>query len=517
MNKWIMILIVFLLTACVSPNQSTMGPSPASTTVLFPTSTLAPIQTQTATATIPSTPTLTPAPWISLPVTNETILTIRNDQPYRGRVGEPKPDWVGWGSQAFSLAPNGDIWILDNAAQPPRLVHLAPPYVTPQLLSLDGLVVGAADVEAASDAIWVLGIASQPPRVLKLSTDGKLLQSYDLPRGFWPENGLSGIALAPDGSLLAELEGGAKLYLVFDQNGQIAPQKLEGYTFGGRLFRVYTTTLSKTATIYAGNVAIEVGSPLPIGGLRVIGAAPDASFYAEMYVMPEGLGSTGVREILRYSPFGELLGAAYPHPAEFYAQQDVVVGPDGLVYELVSNPDHSVQVVRLGFKTGESAQTLPTVTPTVMSTALVPLLPTWTVTPAGASDMDMAQHTLLTFFTLLHEGRYSEAVSLYGGDYDTLRIQNPDVSPEDYPALWRASCGRQTPCLLVSRIVEEKIISQDEFEFVVEFVWLDGTLFKLGPCCGATEAEMPPVWQFPYTVKKVDGLFKVMEGPVYIP
>jgi len=51
----------------------------------------------------------------------------------------------------------------------------------------------------------------------------------------------------------------------------------------------------------------------------------------------------------------------------------------------------------------------------------------------------------------------------------------------------------------------------------VEFVWLDGTLFKLGPCCGATEAEMPPVWQFPYTVKKIDGQFKVMEGPVYIP
>lgn len=53
--------------------------------------------------------------------------------------------------------------------------------------------------------------------------------------------------------------------------------------------------------------------------------------------------------------------------------------------------------------------------------------------------------------------------------------------------------------------------------FLVEFVWMDGTLFKHGACCGANEAQMPTVWQFPYTVKQMDGVFKVMEGPVIIP
>ncbi len=158
-------------------------------------------------------------------------------------------------------------------------------------------------------------------------------------------------------------------------------------------------------------------------------------------------------------------------------------------------------------------KTLHTQTPT----PLIPLRPTWTVTPIGASDLDLARHTLLTFFTLLHDGRYAEAVPLYGGDYETLRIQNPDTPAEDYAALWKASCTHQTPCLLVSKIIKEKSIAQDELEFVVEFVRLDGTLFKLGPCCGETETDMPPVWQFPYTVKKVDGMFKVMEGPVYMP
>jgi hypothetical protein len=57
----------------------------------------------------------------------------------------------------------------------------------------------------------------------------------------------------------------------------------------------------------------------------------------------------------------------------------------------------------------------------------------------------------------------------------------------------------------VIRLTEEKIIAKDGFEFVVEFVWIDGMLFNLGPYCRATEAEMPPVWQFPYMVKKIIG------------
>lgn len=150
-------------------------------------------------------------------------------------------------------------------------------------------------------------------------------------------------------------------------------------------------------------------------------------------------------------------------------------------------------------------------------TPLTPLLPTWTVTPACASDLELARHTLLTFFTVLHEGRYAEAVPLYGGSYDGMRNNNPVISPDDYVALWESSCTNQRPCLLVANIVEEEKVSQVEYRFLLEFVWIDGTLYKRDPCCGATETEMPPVWQFPYTVMKIDGQFKVMEEPVLMP
>jgi hypothetical protein len=98
-----------------------------------------------------------------------------------------------------------------------------------------------------------------------------------------------------------------------------------------------------------------------------------------------------------------------------------------------------------------------------------------------------------------------------------MRENNPDIPAEDVAALWEATCTRQTLCLWVSRIVEENQVASDTFEFSVEFVWKDGTLFILGPCCGASEAEMPSKWQFKYTVQKIDGEFLIMEGPVYIP
>lgn len=511
------LILLFLLAACAPAAQPVSNRLSPTSTPLLSTPASTPAQTPVAATTVLIAVTPTPEQVMSVPTTDETILTIYNDQPYSGRVGDPKPDWIGWGAQAFSVAPDSDFWLLDPAAQPQRLLHLVPPYETPQIISLEGLVVGAADVEVARDAVWVLEIASYPPRVVKLAPDGIALSSYDLPKGWWPEDGLTGIAMAQDGELLVELEGRGAFYRLFDQGGQVAPQRLEGYTFGERLFQVEAGLFAKTGTVHAGDVTVEVTVEQVLGGLWVLGAAPDGSFYVEIYEMSEDPADSGEREIRRYSATGELLAIARPLPSAIYANQDLVVGPDGLVYQLVSNPDHSVQIVRLGFRPGGQPQTEPSPVPTHTPTALTPLLPTWTVTPAKTSDLDLARHTLLAFFTLLHDGRYAEAAPLYGGPYDVIREQNPDIPGDDYEALWQAVCTRQTLCLSVARIVDEKAIGQDEFEFVIEFIWMDGTLFKLGPCCGATEAEMPPVWQFPYTIKKVEGKFQVMEGPVYMP
>jgi hypothetical protein len=166
----------------------------------------------------------------------------------------------------------------------------------------------------------------------------------------------------------------------------------------------------------------------------------------------------------------------------------------------------------------------PSLTATPLTKTSVPITPTaelilpLTVTPAPMlSDLEKAREALITFFSLLHAGRYDEAVYYYGGDYNSLRDWNPTIAEDDYATLLRYGCGAGLQCLRIKTIISEEQASTTEFKFTVEFIKDDGTTFVLGPCCGATEDEMPPQSQFTFTVKKVNSKFLVQELPVYVP
>ncbi|HAV76656.1 MAG TPA: hypothetical protein DCX53_04800 [Anaerolineae bacterium] len=135
-----------------------------------------------------------------------------------------------------------------------------------------------------------------------------------------------------------------------------------------------------------------------------------------------------------------------------------------------------------------------------------------------SSDIDNARTTLVEFLTLLNMEKFSEAVPLYGGEYDQLQVFNPEIDPNNRIALWSWVCGNQLlQCLEVGEVsfMESKT---DIFIFQVEFTNPDGSLFVLGPCCGASESEMPPVTQFEFRVKKTPaGKYLVMDTPPYVP
>jgi hypothetical protein len=186
------------------------------------------------------------------------------------------------------------------------------------------------------------------------------------------------------------------------------------------------------------------------------------------------------------------------------------------LYTLVSQADHSVDIVRLGFGTELAEIPEPPGTPTPLAEGLVPLRPAWTTPPTGASDLEIARNALLAFFTDLHDGQYSQAAAYYGGPPEAVAMPNPDSPPTDPGQFWQEACAL-SQCLQVAGIVGEEQAAPDEFHFLIEFMWDNGTLFVLGPCCGASEADMPPVWQFPYTVRVIEGQFVVMEPPQYVP
>jgi hypothetical protein len=145
-----------------------------------------------------------------------------------------------------------------------------------------------------------------------------------------------------------------------------------------------------------------------------------------------------------------------------------------------------------------------------------------TFNPAvGSDDLASARAALEAFFDALNGGQYTKAAELYGGSYEELIGLNPDTDPNDHAALLERACtinGYQ--CLRVKNIVQQAQDWPDTYTFTVEFANPDGSLFVLGPCCGATETDMPPQSRFDFTVMKVPqagGMFRVQRLPVYMP
>jgi len=145
--------------------------------------------------------------------------------------------------------------------------------------------------------------------------------------------------------------------------------------------------------------------------------------------------------------------------------------------------------------------------------------PATPLSSASSQDAQTAHDTLQTFFNLLNKGQYSEAVSLYGGTYETMRNNNPSIPPADLVALMRNACEiNGIQCLKPRSITLEKTTSSGEYLFQVEFQNQDGSLFIRGPCCGASPTDQPPQSTFLYTVVKTpQEQFQVMDMPPYVP
>lgn len=136
--------------------------------------------------------------------------------------------------------------------------------------------------------------------------------------------------------------------------------------------------------------------------------------------------------------------------------------------------------------------------------------------PAAA---EAAKQALMAYLEALKKAEYAAVVKLYGGGYDVLAEMNPDLSPEDHLALWTRACQQNGfVCnLTVKNWVHTAQLAPDRFRFTVELQNPDGTLFILGPCCGAEVEDFPPVTQFDFIVQQVGEAFLVQSLPIYVP
>jgi len=136
----------------------------------------------------------------------------------------------------------------------------------------------------------------------------------------------------------------------------------------------------------------------------------------------------------------------------------------------------------------------------------------------NTGKQEQAHQALKAFFERLAGGEYEAAVALYDGSYETLVSFNPDLSPNDQAALWQSGCqvnGLQ--CRTVRNALFKEISITGEYIFTTEFNAHDGSLFVLDACCGENPTT-PPQSQFEYrVVEGMDGQFRVVDLPVYIP
>jgi hypothetical protein len=135
------------------------------------------------------------------------------------------------------------------------------------------------------------------------------------------------------------------------------------------------------------------------------------------------------------------------------------------------------------------------------------------------TDYERAQSTLLEFLNNLHNAKYEQSARVYGGPYQTMIDQNPDIGPDDHSTLLRYACtlnGMQ--CLRAKIIGLEGEIPNEKYVFIVEFLRHNGTLYTLRPCCGGDEGGFPHQSIFLFTVLKVDqNEFIVINLPPYAP
>lgn len=138
--------------------------------------------------------------------------------------------------------------------------------------------------------------------------------------------------------------------------------------------------------------------------------------------------------------------------------------------------------------------------------SLAVMLAACTSAPVGTES---ARQALVAFFDHLNKGEYAAADAWYSGEYETLTYWNPDLDPADHAVLWQQGCRMNGLRCLTIRSAALKDYHDNTYIFSVEFNNPDGSLFVRGPCCGATEAEMPSQSVFPFTVTLDFYIYKI--------
>lgn len=121
---------------------------------------------------------------------------------------------------------------------------------------------------------------------------------------------------------------------------------------------------------------------------------------------------------------------------------------------------------------------------------------------------EKAENTIIKYGAAIADRDTKTLAELYGGSYDWLEMFAPETDRTNKEKIFEAYLQIIPDLYKYNEYIKKTKVSDDEYIFVITFKREDGSLFDVGD----TESRHST---FTYTVKKIDGQFKVMEPPPY--
>ena len=263
--------------------------------------------------------------------------------------GGDQPDSEINGPNAIAILPDGGFIIADLVGN--RLWRYGS---TGKLLkSIDLYSIGieqVTDLRSTNTELFVLEIRNEKYRVNRLSFDGELITSYDIPEGFHIENGLTGIAVDCEGEVLLEIAG-SDLYRLVDAQGNLySPIEETDYYCNGKPYRVVNSGPGTIPKLIAGSIPLETQLTTGLGGFNLLAVLKDGSFYVIRNDVVNDQVIQVDQTVHYINAGGVQQGVARVPLAEYYysIMRNLAVGPDGNVYAILPQPD-SIHIIRLNF------------------------------------------------------------------------------------------------------------------------------------------------------------------------
>jgi hypothetical protein len=374
-------LIVLILAGCYSSvaKQATTpainAPPTSTTTILQNIATETPVTSLTTVKPPPSnTPLPTPSP-TSKPTATPSFPSqpLIHDQPgdiyetvFSITVGQGSIiEYFGGGNtevngpNAIAVLPDESFLIADPVGN--RLLHYNMAGSLLNTIELEHLgIKNVADLRIKGQELFLLETSYQKYRVHRLTLDGALITSVEIPynysigeKDYTIENGLTGIIIDCENNIILEIASGSKLLPLLDVQNLSDPTKImQGLLCNDKRYQITTPGLWQDPQISIGSIKYQTKLTHGLGGLSFWDIFQNGNLYVDRSDVVNDQVIKVDQTVHYIDPDGNVQGIARIPLSEYYfpVMRKMAISQRGEVFAILPRST-SIDIIRLNFYT----------------------------------------------------------------------------------------------------------------------------------------------------------------------